>query len=121
MLFDLNEGVMYAQLFVYEYVTTDFCNMLLSMILMTLLTVGFITTVVLSEWFEERAEFFYNRLPEILIPLEMSILFLLTLYYGEDEKILIFMIVVDIFLIITYRKEFKGLRTWFHEKFGWLF
>ena len=121
MLFNLKEGVIYAQLFVYEYVTTDFYFMLLSMILMTLLTVGFIKTVVLSEWFEERTAFFYNRLPEILIPIEMFILFLLTLYYGEYEKILIFMIVVDIFLIIAYRKELAGFRAWLHEKFGWLF
>ncbi len=121
MLFDFKEGVIYAQLFVYEYVTTDFYFMLLSMILMTLLTVGFIKTVVLSEWFEERTAFFYNRLPEILIPIEMFILFLLTLYYGEYEKILVFTIAIDIILIVGFRKEFTDFKRWLDERFGWLF
>jgi len=121
MLFDINEVMLNVKLLASEYVTTDFYFMLLSMILMTLLIVGFIKIVVLSEWFEEHEAFFYNRLPEILIPIEMFIIFLLALYYEEYKKILIFTIVVDIFLIVVFRKEFAGFREWLNEKFGWLF
>ena len=120
MLFDLNEGLHHVGLLpLGDYITGY--EFFMNIVFIAVMAVGFNKIVVWSDWFEEREEFFYETLLKILIPLDMFIILLIALYFGEYAEILVVLIVFDITLIVAIRKEFAGVREWLDEKFGWLF
>lgn len=120
MIFDMNEGMIHAGLQDPSRYMTGF-DFIASAIVATIIMIGFIEIVMKSDWYDERREFFENKLPKIIISLGAFIILLVALYYQAYAKILFVVVWCSIVLIITTRKEFAGFRQWLDEKFGWLF
>ena len=119
MIFDLNDGLHHAGLVSDDYYFTGF-HFIMSMVVSTILLVGYNKIVVWSDWYEERQEFFQERLPLITLVVGVSEIVIVALYFKAYGEILFFLIVVSITLLIGTRKEFAGFRAWLDEKFGWL-
>jgi len=94
---------------------------IMSILFSAVIMIGFFMIVLRSKWYDDHEDFIINKLSNILIPIEIFLLFLIELYNKEYDNILIFLFFFDILLIIAHRKEFRGFRRWLDEKFGWLF
>ena len=120
MLFDYNEGLHHAGLLPAEHYITGF-EFFMNILCFAVLAVGWNKIVVWSDWYEEREEFFYERVPTIALA-SMGVMTLLILGYFEAYGQILFLLTgVTIMYIIATREEFAGFREWFEEKFGWLF
>ncbi len=119
MIFDLNDGLQHAGLAFNHYITGfDF---IMSIVVYAIIMFGYNKIVVWSDWYEERQEFFQERLPLITFVLGISEILIFALYFKAYGQLLFFLIVVNITLLIATRKEFASFRAWLDEKFGWLF
>lgn len=118
MIFDLNDGLHHEGLACNHYITGfDF---IMSIVAYVIIIIGYNKIVVWSDWYEERQEFFQERLPIIALVVGVAEIFFLALYFKAYGQLLFFMMMVDIILIVGIRKEFAGFREWLDEKFGWL-
>ena len=119
MIFDLNDGLHHAGLVSDDYYFTGF-HFIMSIVVSTILLVGYNKIVVWSDWYEERQEYFQERLPLIILVVMVSEIVFVALYIKAYTELLFFLIAVSMILIIGVRKEFVGFRGWLDEKFGWL-
>ena len=119
MIFDLNDGLHHAGLVPDDYYFTGF-HFIMSIVASTILLVGYNKIVVWSDWYEERQEFFQEKLPLITLVVGVSEIVYIALYFKAYAELLFFLIVASMILLIATRKEFVGFRAWLDEKFGWL-
>jgi len=120
MIFDMNEGRIHAGLQDPSRYMTGF-DFIASAIVATIIMIGFIEIVMKSDWYDERREFFEDRVLKFVIALGIFMILLIALYFQAYTQILFLTVWFNIVLIVATRKEFSGFRQWLDEKFGWLF
>ena len=120
MIFDMNDGMIHAGLQDPSRYITGF-DFIASVIVATIIMIAFIEIVMKSDWYDERREFFEDRVLKFVIALGIFMILLIALYFQAYAQILFVMACFNIAIIVATRKEFSGFRQWFDEKFGWLF
>ncbi len=120
MIFDMNEGMIHAGLQDSSRYMTGF-DFIASAIVAMILMIAFLEIVIKSDWYDQRREFFENRVLKYVALLGIFIVLLIALYYQAHAQILFVVTCFTIVLIIATRKEFSGFRQWLDEKFGWFF
>ncbi len=63
----------------------------------------------------------FEKYSGYLILIFMALLFGSMYYFRQYGALLFFTSVIVLTLVVTVRKEFKGLSEWLDEKFGWMF
>ncbi len=120
MIFNMNEGMIHAGLQNPSRYMTGF-DFIVSAIVVTTIMIAFIEIVMKSDWYDERREFFEDRVLKFVIALEMFLILLIALYYQAYAQILFVTACFNIAIIVATCKEFSGFRQWLDEKIGWLF
>lgn len=123
MIYDLNEGLHNTGLLSQEHSISGYIFMM-SLLLTTLLMIGFIKIVLWSEWYEQRqrkVESIVERSVQIIGVAALIVIVLTALYYGEYGLALFLTLSFALTLAVAIRKEFAGVRRFLDEKLGWLF
>ena len=120
MIFNLNDGLHHAGLLPVDYYITGF-HFMMSLLATAVMMVAYKKIVIESEWYEQREEFFYDRVPLIILITILLVLLLVFLYFRAYGEMLFVVVSVGVTLIIATRKEFAGFRKWLDLKFGWLY
>lgn len=120
MIFDMNEGMIHAGLQNPSQYVTEF-DFIANKIVTTIIIIAFIEIVMKSDWYDERREFFEDRVLKFVIALEIFLILFIALYFQAYAQILFVTACFNIAIIVVTRKEFSSFRKWLDEKIGWLF
>jgi len=120
MIFNLNDGLHHSGLVPADYYITGF-HFIMSLLATTVTMVAYKKIVIESEWYEQREELFYDRVPLIVFTTILLVLLLVFLYFRAYGEMVFVVVSVSLTLIIAIRKEFTGFRKWLYLKFGWLY
>ena len=83
----------------------------------SILTYGFFAIVLSKRGYAK----IFEKYSGYLILIFMTLFFGSMYYFKQYGILLFFTSVIVLTLVIGVRKEFKGLREWLDEKFGWMF
>ena len=123
MIYDLNEGMHLAGWLPQDHYITGF-KFIMSIVVTAIIMVAYNKIVIWSDWYEEHQiaiESITNRLIPVFFVMGLLIMLVMALSLKEYGAILIVTTTTVVALTISVRKEFRGLRRFLDEKFGWLF
>jgi len=120
MIFNLNDGLHHSGLVPDDYYVTGF-HFMMNIVATAVMMIAYKKIVIESEWYQQREELFYDRVPLIVFTTILLVLLLVLLYFRAYGEMVFVMVSVSLTLIIAIRKEFTGFRKWLYEMFGWLY